>query len=222
MTARLSPCEELTSSQLFTLNVHFCNPETGETHTITLDKAVALEPADNRPDTQVKVTSERRVGDPYPIKVTLTNLGNVPQYGIPVNIAFDNVDKLDEFHLIDADMLVSDSLYNSRGFFTYTDNLVGTGKKGFFLPLLIPYIGGNEQLTLPRRNRNSEPSVDHLRHERRDRDTALGEHHRRRAAHGTGGRGRRLPSTARAATSAPVYGNMQSMSDMVAEKRGSR
>lgn len=147
MMVRFSLDEEMASTQLYTLNVYFHNVETDESKTLNYADGVALELANDVPQMAVEIVTEKRVGDPYPIKVTLKNEGNVPQYGIPFNIAFDNVDNLDEFLFLDVDLLLSDSLYGCREFFTYTDNLLGTGKKGYFMPLLIPYMGPNETRT---------------------------------------------------------------------------
>ena len=147
MIARFSLNEQVAASQLYTLNVYFHNTETDESKTITYNNGVALEPANNVPLMAVQIVTERRVGDPYPIKVTLKNEGNVPQYGIPVNIAFDNVNKFDEFLFSDFDLLLSKDLHESRDFFTYTNNLLGTGRRGFFMPLFVPYMGPHETRT---------------------------------------------------------------------------
>ena len=147
MIARFSLNEQVAASQLFTLNVYFHNTETDESKTITYNNGVALEPANNVPLMAVQIVTERRVGDPYPIKVILKNEGNVPQYGIPVNIAFDNVNMFDEFLFSDFDLLLSKDLHESRDFFTYTNNLLGTGRRGFFMPLFVPYMGPHETRT---------------------------------------------------------------------------
>ena len=144
MMARFSLDEEVAASQLYTLNLYFQNVEIDESKILSYKDGVALEPVNNVPLMRVEIVTETRVGDPYPIKVTIRNEGNVPQYGIPINIAFDNVDKFDELLFNGFELLLSDSLYNCRDFCIYTDNLVGTGKNGFFLPLIIPYMGPNE------------------------------------------------------------------------------
>ena len=147
MIARFSLNEQMAASQLFTLNVYFHNTETDESKTITYNNGVALEPANIVPLMAVEIATEKRVGDPYPIKVTLKNEGNVPQYGIPVNIAFDNVNMFDEFLFSDFELLLSKDLHESRDFFTYTNNLLGTGRRGFFMPLFVPYMGPHETRT---------------------------------------------------------------------------
>ena len=147
LLARFHLQENYDNSKLFTLKVFFDKEDTGEQKTLTFDNAVVLEAVDNKPQMTVKITSERRVADPYPIKVVVKNEGNMPQYGIPLNVAFDNVEKFDDLAFVDFDLILSDELYESRDFFTYTDNLVGTGKKGYYMPLLIPYIGPYEERT---------------------------------------------------------------------------
>ena len=128
------------------LRVCFHNEDEGESRIITQHQPITLRQAD-KGDITVKVVTERRVGDPYPIKVHLKNNGNVGLYGIPMNIAYDHPEMIDEFQFVNFDMLLSEDLYENRLFFAYTDDLVGTGKKGFFLPLLIPYLGPNEEKT---------------------------------------------------------------------------
>ena len=147
LLARFHLQENYDNSKLFTLKVFFDKEDTGEQKTLTFDNAVVLEAVDNKPQLTVEITSERRVADPYPIKVVVKNEGNMPQYGIPLNVAFDNVEKFDDLAFVDFDLILSDELYESRDFFTYTDNLVGTGKKGCYMPLLIPYIGPYEERT---------------------------------------------------------------------------
>ncbi len=147
LLARFHLQENYDNSKLFTLKVFFDKEDTGEQKTLTFDNAVVLEAVDNKPQMTVEITSERRVADPYPIKVVIKNEGNMPQYGIPLNVAFDNVEKFDDLAFVDFDLILSDELYESRDFFTYTDNLVGTGKKGCYMPLLIPYIGPYEERT---------------------------------------------------------------------------
>ena len=148
MTALFTCSNTLNLAQPFTLKVYFHDAGTDETKTLAFDNAVVLEPAVNIPQTKVQIISEPRVSDPYVIKVKITNEGNVSQFSVPFNVAFDNPQMFDEFVFADFDLLLSGSLYQSRDFCTYTDNLLNTGKKGFFLPVIIPYIGPYETRTL--------------------------------------------------------------------------
>ena len=146
LLARFVLNSDIDEAKTYTLNVLFNNEEENDSRTITRRNAITIEPV-NKGDIAVSVTSERRVGDPYPIKVIMKNTGNVGYYGIPVDIAFDHPDRIDEFKFVDFDLLLSDSIYGSREFFTYTDNLVGTGQRGFFMPILVPYLGPYEEKT---------------------------------------------------------------------------
>lgn len=146
MMARFTSLEILPSDKRLTLKVFFNNIEKGDSKTITVDNAVTIEPV-NEGSIIVDIATERRVGDPYPIKVTLKNNGNVGSYGIPLNIAYDGVELIDEFDFVNFDLLLSENALQDKAFFTYTEDLLGMGKKGFFMPLLIPYLGPYEEQT---------------------------------------------------------------------------
>lgn len=147
MLVRFTSIEELSIVQKLSLKVFFNNIEKGESKTLIFANAVAIEPVKDGKIT-VNIVTERRVGDPFPIRVTLKNNSNLGSYGVPLNIAYDNVEKIDEFRFVNFDLMLSESAFQSKDFFTYTDNLLGKGKKGFFMPLLIPYIGPYEEMTL--------------------------------------------------------------------------
>ena len=138
--------KDLDEEQAYSLNVTFYDEVENSKRSINKPDAVTLEPV-KEGEIAVNVETERRVGDPYPIKVTIKNTGNVGFYNIPVDIAFDHPEKIDEFSFLDFRLMLSDSIYNSREFFTYTNNLVGTGQKGFFMPILIPYLAPYEERT---------------------------------------------------------------------------
>lgn len=146
MLARFTSIEQLESSKKMSLKVFFNNTEKGDSKTITLKDAITLEPASKK-KISVNIVTERRVDDPFPIKVTIKNNGNIGSYGIPLNIAYDNIEKIDEFNFVNFDLILSGCIYKSKEFFTFTNNLLGKGAKGFFMPLLIPYIGPYEELT---------------------------------------------------------------------------
>ena len=114
---------------------------------IVFSSAIKIEEAD-RGEVTVDIVTEKRVAEPYPIKVTLKNNGNVGYYAVPVNIALAGADKIDEFEFVNFDLLLSEDTYDSRNFFTYTNNLLDKGVKGLFIPLLLPYIGPHEEQTL--------------------------------------------------------------------------
>lgn len=147
MLARFSTVQQLVAPEKFSLNLSFHIEEENCSKTIELKDAVTLEPA-NYGKVEISIETEPKVGDPFPIKVTMKNTGNVGSYGVPLNVAFDNDTKIDEFHFLNFDLTISEQLLESKEFFAYTDNLVGTGKEGFFMPLQIPYLGPYEEKTL--------------------------------------------------------------------------
>lgn len=148
LVARFSMLNALREAENYTVSLRFEDAEKPEDDkTISFENAVKLEPINNNSTVDIEIVTKPIVGDPYPIYVTLKNKGNVPLYSIPVNLALDNDEILDEFVFVNFDLLVSESLHGSRDFFTYTDNLVGTGKKGFFMPMVVPYLGPYEEKT---------------------------------------------------------------------------
>ncbi|MGM9699376.1 MAG: hypothetical protein ACI3Y0_12160 [Prevotella sp.] len=148
LVARFSMLDALSEAENYTVSIRFEDAEKPEDDkTISFDNAVKLEPINNNATVDIEIVTKPIVGDPYPIYVTLKNKGNVPLYSIPVNLALDNDEILDEFVFVNFDLLVSESLHGSRDFFTYTDNLVGTGKKGIFMPMVVPYLGPYEEKT---------------------------------------------------------------------------
>lgn len=117
-----------------------------ENKDIVFNNAINIEQV-NRGEITVDISTEKRVAEPYPIKVTLKNNGNIGYYAVPLNIAFAKADKIDEFEFVNFDLLLSKEMYDSKNFFTYTNNLLGKGIKGLFIPLLLPYIGPYEEQT---------------------------------------------------------------------------
>lgn len=146
MLARFSTIEKVPSDKKFNLKIFFNNEQKNDYMTMILENAVTFEPV-NMGDIKVDIQTKGIVAVPFPIKVTVKNTGNVGCYGIPLNIAFDNVEIIDDFDFMSFKMFMSKELNETRDFFTYSDNLLGKGKKGFFMPMLIPYIGPYEEIT---------------------------------------------------------------------------
>ena len=98
---------------------------------------------------EVTVDTERILADPYPITIRLKNTGNVGYWGIPLNIAYDNVDAFDGVDFMDFSLVFPNDTINPLAPpYVIVDNLVGLGVKGLFMPLIIPYIGPNEEYEL--------------------------------------------------------------------------
>ena len=82
---------------------------------------------------------------PYDVTISIKNTGNVSYWGIPLNLAMhttpDGVMYFKNF-VVDGDNDDNDS----RQY--WSDNLLGTGEQGFLIPMILPYIGPNEEVEL--------------------------------------------------------------------------
>ena len=68
LLARFTLNTDIETAKTYTLNVVFNNEEENDSRTITRTNAITMEPA-NKGDIAISIETERRVGDPYPIKV---------------------------------------------------------------------------------------------------------------------------------------------------------
>lgn len=111
----------------------------------SVEVAGALRVVEPRPG-EIKVSAARSVFGTTlnDVLITVSNTGNVPYWGLPFNLAAE------------ADGTESIKL-NFKDFIPYlpgeemeartvilTDNLLGTGRRGGYLPMMIPYLGPNE------------------------------------------------------------------------------
>lgn len=146
LLARFALTEDYDVTKDFDLNVFFHNVERNESKNLCMKNSIHLEPM-NRGDISVNIVTEHRVGDPFPVKVTVKNNGNVGYYGIPFNIAYDNIRKIDELVFVNFGMQISQDAYTKNDFWAVTDNIVGTGVEGLYLPTYLPYLGPYEEYT---------------------------------------------------------------------------
>lgn len=146
LLARFALAENYDVKKDFDLNVFFHNAERNESKNLCMKNSIHLEPM-NRGDISVDIVTEHRVGDPFPVKVTVKNNGNVGYYGIPFNIAYDNIRKIDELVFVNFGIQISQDAYTKNDFWAVTDNIVGTGVEGLYLPTYLPYLGPYEEYT---------------------------------------------------------------------------
>lgn len=137
--------ESIASIKKLSLEVYFNNEIKNESKTLTLKDAITLEPV-KAGNIEVSIMRENRVGDPYPIQIHIKNTGNLAYTAIPFGLAFDNVNNFDGCTFENFKLLLSEERYKERDFFTYTDNLLGQGKKGLYIPMILPYLGPYEEL----------------------------------------------------------------------------
>lgn len=141
---------ELDNAPLGKLDViaEYQNGETGATETVTVKDALTLETANPKAVTATIIPSQRGGSEVYDVVLRLQNDGNVPYWGIPVNIASQNSDN--DYALIYTGFYTeADSVGNGlRDNSLKTSNLLNTGKEGSFESFLLPYIGPDETIDL--------------------------------------------------------------------------
>ena len=122
--------------------------EEGAVEQVVVDNAFKME----NPiygDISYIVSTERTLQMPYPVKVTIKNNGNVPYWGIPMNIAYDNPNKIEAVIFNNFQVLLSDSASKAGITISYdVDNFVDLGVSGHFLPLIIPSLSAYEEFEL--------------------------------------------------------------------------
>lgn len=137
--------ENIASIKKLSLEVYFNNEIKNESKALTLKDAITLEPV-KAGNIEVFITRENRVGDPYPIQIHIKNTGNLAYTAIPFGLAFDNVNNFDAITFENFKLFLTEERYKERDFFTYTNNLLGQGKKGIYIPMILPYLGPYEEL----------------------------------------------------------------------------
>ena len=96
---------------------------------------------------EVKISYLRSLARPYPVKISVTNKSNVGLIYLPINIAYDNIDIIENVNF-DNFYVPMDSISYKEGYmpFVVTDNFVGKGQTAAVLNLFIPQIGPNETI----------------------------------------------------------------------------
>lgn len=129
------------------LTLHFDDGTPEGTTDLTVENAVNVETPVYKP-IEVKVDpNNSKFALDHPVTVTLTNPGNVGCWGVPLNVAFDCIGKgilFKDFSITTLNPIDGHDFPISFE----TDNLLGTGKQGTFIPIILPYIGPNESITL--------------------------------------------------------------------------
>lgn len=118
--------------------------EDGVTEFLTIEDAITIEEG-QWADPEVTVSSERSLARPYPVKVTVKNNSNVGMMYVPLNIAFDNVEKFEKVDFMNFDISIPDTtlIGDYRPFFV-TDDFLGEGIRALVMYLFIPQLDPGE------------------------------------------------------------------------------
>lgn len=115
----------------------------GESETLMKDNILQIE--DARPG-EITCNAFRAVFGTTlnDVTITIRNNGNVPYWGIPLNIAAE-ADGSEVIKMNFKDFIPNMPGDNPEDWeMFFTDNLLGTGRRGGYLPLILPYLGPNE------------------------------------------------------------------------------
>lgn len=78
------------------------------------------------------------------VLIKVTNTGNIPYWGVPFNIAAE-ADGTETIKMNFKDFIPALADAGPEGWTMYfTENLLGTGRRGGYLPMMIPYLGPGE------------------------------------------------------------------------------
>ena len=141
--------DENISNGTYNINMIFRDGE--ETENLTLVQKIVLE----EPiigEKIVTITTPRRTADPYPVRVTVENTGNIDYVYVPLNIAFtwptnsySSEAKIDRIDFEDFCATMTHEADSAGYSFAHvTTNLLGKGKDGGIMFLYIPYLQAHE------------------------------------------------------------------------------
>ncbi len=122
---------------LYELNAVFKDPDNGSEKTVTLSKAVSIEEI-RRSYVTVELSAVPKVENPYHFSLIINNTGNETLWGVPFNLAFEYSEAIDSITTENFALVIDSEMCNAGAKTTYfTENLLGTGNPGTFVPMLI-------------------------------------------------------------------------------------
>lgn len=131
----------------YNLVATFDDKEEGGTKTVTSFKTIKVEPAQEA-EVEVTIETPQIALTTQKVYFDVTNKSNVGTWGIPVNIAIKDCEDSCRIDFIDFGFSVNPEQKDSAEVIYKTDNLLGTGEQGFFIPCIIPYLAPHETLRL--------------------------------------------------------------------------
>lgn len=98
-------------------------------------------------DIKIEVLPSYRVGSPRDVDIRITNTGNVPYWGVPFNIGLDNT-SAGAMEFKNFTPFIADEFEDSSQTSFFVDNFLGSGNSGWYFPMILPYIGAEEEIVL--------------------------------------------------------------------------
>lgn len=132
----------------YDLVCNFSDSGSGISEIATVSDAILIEDAEPV-DIAVDIECPRIASTPYLAYIHVTNRSNVGCWGIPFNIAVKATENESQVDFIDFGFAVSkDAPAEGYQVIYKTQNLLGSGEPGVFVPAVIPFLSAGESLTL--------------------------------------------------------------------------
>ena len=122
--------------------------EDGIEEELVVPKAITLTIPDFS-DFKIEITDPRSVANPYPVSVSITNMGNLTYSDIPFFMAYDNVDHITKMNFLNFEVEADVALVNNSLSFIYDIvNFKNKGIRARMIPTFIPVLKPGETVTL--------------------------------------------------------------------------
>lgn len=132
----------------YDLVCNFSDSGTGISEIATAPESILIEDAEPV-EIAVEIECPRIASTPYLAYIHVTNRSNVGCWGIPFNIAVKATENESQVDFIDFGFAVSkDAPAEGYQVIYKTQNLLGSGEPGVFVPAVIPFLSAGESLTL--------------------------------------------------------------------------
>lgn len=127
----------------YRLVAKFDDEEKGEVEVVSAKTMTISEPGEY--DISVTVDAPFIARTPYHIDITVENRSNRAYYGVPFNIAASDMADGTIFESLNFARVTTADVTDSP--VVHTDNLLGSGQGGIYMPLVIPYLAPGEKQT---------------------------------------------------------------------------
>lgn len=122
------------------------NSEDGIAEEILSSSVLAVEDA-TPIDIEVQIEAPRIARTPYLAYIKVTNRSNVGVWGVPFNIAAQDLERGGKIDFMDFEIALDEKFKETIPVVHKTANLFNTGKSGSFAPTVIPFLGPGQTNT---------------------------------------------------------------------------
>ena len=132
---------------IYDVSLLFADKLTGEDVIVSKSDAITFTGTACAPEISVDVVPSKKASTPYMVDIVVTNKGDVPCWGIPLNVACERDGGKNGYIFYISDFLGKNISTNDFKYYE-TDNLLNTGKDGILFPLTIGTLQPGQTKTL--------------------------------------------------------------------------